>query len=55
MQGVGVIGSPCSNASCWFGWSKGFQSYNPAQMPSYIHLPGTQACKRQRCVVSCLA
>lgn len=25
-----------------YDWSKGFQAYNPAQMPSYVQLHGTQ-------------
>jgi mRNA export factor len=41
-----------------YDWSKGFQSYNPAQMPSYIHLHGTQEAEvrlgRSACLLFCL-
>jgi mRNA export factor len=36
-----------------YDWSKGFQSYNPAQMPSYVHLHGTQEAEVSSSCVAC--
>jgi mRNA export factor len=36
-----------------YDWSKGFQSYNPAQMPNYIHLHGTQEAEVRGVFVCC--